>query len=213
MTRPAAPHPTVPALPAMSPRRRLASAFLGALAAAIVFAAPAAVHTGAEGTGPGDGFLHPLTGLDHLLVLFSVGVVAAAVGDRRRMIALPGAFLGALLFGGLLGLGIAGSSVIEIGIATSVIALGVVLALRTSMPATWLLATVAIIGALHGLVHGIEAPDMGLPVPYAAGVLSASAAVITIGVVSGAALRRAPLARMSLGALFAGVGAVLLISG
>lgn len=37
-------------------------------------------HVFAGDAGPGAGFMHPLTGPDHLLAMFSVGVLSAQIG-------------------------------------------------------------------------------------------------------------------------------------
>lgn len=51
----------------------------------VLFAAPAAAHTGAGvSAGLWHGVLHPLGGLDHLLTMLSVGVFAALLGGRAR---------------------------------------------------------------------------------------------------------------------------------
>ena len=63
-------------------RKRLTTAVVPVLTgvAAVVFAAsPAGAHTGGPVHGLADGALHPLTGVDHLLAMLAVGVVAAAV--------------------------------------------------------------------------------------------------------------------------------------
>lgn len=61
---------------------------------ALLRAGPAAAH----GFG-GTGFLHPLTGPDHMLAMVAVGAWSAQIGGRAIW-AVPAAFLIAMAFGG-----------------------------------------------------------------------------------------------------------------
>ena len=69
------------------------------LAPAVAFAHP----------GPGPymglvpGFMHPLTGADHLLVMVAVGILAATLGGRALR-ALPLTFLAVMALGSVLGI-------------------------------------------------------------------------------------------------------------
>jgi hydrogenase/urease accessory protein HupE len=65
------------------------------IVAVLLGASPAAAHTGNGGDGFLDDLLHPLTGLDHVLVMLAVGVVGALVlglvlATRRRAPSDPG---------------------------------------------------------------------------------------------------------------------------
>ncbi len=53
--------------------------------------------------GPAAGFVHPLTGPDHLLAMYAVGVLSAQVGGRAIW-GVPSAFVAAMIAGGLHGI-------------------------------------------------------------------------------------------------------------
>ncbi|CDF86524.1 hypothetical secreted protein [Pseudomonas knackmussii B13] len=93
------------------------------LTPAIAFA-----HPGHGDNGLAAGVLHPLTGLDHLLAMFAVGLWAAQQKGAARL-ALPCTFVGTMLLGGLLGFDGVQLPFIETGIAASVLALGLCVAL------------------------------------------------------------------------------------
>ena len=89
-----------------APRRTLRSLLVASIAGAaavLLVAEPAAAHTG-RGTGVVDGVLHPLTGLDHLLAMVAVGVLAVLAVPRGRVWTAPAAFLGGMIVGGVAGM-------------------------------------------------------------------------------------------------------------
>lgn len=75
------------------------------IAATFFVPGAALAHTGHdEVSGFASGILHPITGADHLLAMLAVGLIAALCGGRMLM-AMPLAFVGAMLAGAGLGLG------------------------------------------------------------------------------------------------------------
>ncbi len=122
----------------------------------------ALAHPGHNG-GFAGGLLHPLTGLDHLLAMVAVGMLAAEVKEKRGVWMLPAAFVTALIMGGLLGIMRVSIPYTEAIIALSVLTLGVLVALRVSLPFSIGVATVTGFGLFHGIAHGLEAG----PHPYA----------------------------------------------
>src|SRR5687768_7607285 len=76
---------------------------LAATLAASGAATPVLAHTGVSPVHDlAHGFLHPLSGLDHMLAMVAVGLYAAHLGGRSLWL-LPAAFVGAMLAGGLIG--------------------------------------------------------------------------------------------------------------
>ena len=142
-----------------------------ALGAAIVLIAPAAAlaHPGfAPHSGLVAGFLHPLTGVDHLLAMIAVGIFAAHVG-RRGLWSLPLGFLMLLAVGGALGAAGVRLPFVEMMIALSVVALGLAVAIPKQWPVAAATLLVGAFALFHGHVHGVELPT-GVPaVPYAGG--------------------------------------------
>lgn len=101
------------------------------------------------------GFLHPLTGIDHLLVMLAVGLWAAKIGGRACW-QLPLTFMLVMIIGaigGYLGLGFNG---VETAIAASVMAMGVLLAISLPLNAWLRMGLVALFALFHGLAHGTE---------------------------------------------------------
>ena len=73
----------------------------GATALALLLAQPAQAHGIAQG-GTAAGFFHPNSGVDHLLLLVSVGAAGAVISPQLLLWALAGA-IGGGVFGALLG--------------------------------------------------------------------------------------------------------------
>lgn len=150
-----------------------------ALATAPVWAHPGHVESvlaapGGTWSALAAGFVHPLTGLDHLLALAAAGVWSAR---QRQGVKLLAVFVVAMLLGALAGL--AGFAVpgLDAGIAATVVALGLLVAAATeTLPASVALALCAGFAALHGNAHGLE-----LPAASVAGYLASSALLLMVG--------------------------------
>ncbi|MGA7984377.1 MAG: HupE/UreJ family protein, partial [Burkholderiales bacterium] len=114
------------------------------------FATPVFAHPfhGAA-VGAAAGFLHPFTGLDHLLAMVAVGLWAAQLGGRARWI-LPGAFLAAMLAGGLLGFAALVPPFAEQMVAASGLVLGLLIVTRTYLPPSLGAALVGAFALYHG---------------------------------------------------------------
>jgi len=136
---------------------------------------PALAHPGGPlAHGLAGGFLHPLMGMDHLVVMLAVGLWAGLQGGAARLV-LPGAFMAAMALG--MGLGMAGLAMpgVEAGVLASVLLLGVLAALAVRVPLGMAAPLVGLAGLLHGHAHGVEAG--ALEVTYALGALVATAAL------------------------------------
>lgn len=144
------------------------------------------------------GFTHPVFGLDHVLAMIAVGLWAALVGGRSVWI-LPSAFVGAMLAGFALSMMGVPLPYVEPAILTSVVVLGLIVALALRLP-TWLsVVLIALFGTCHGHAHGGEMGSAGL-FGYAAGFVLATAILHAAGILIGygahvAAGRDAPAAR------------------
>ena len=155
----------------------------------LCFAASANAHSG-EGITGGfiSGFLHPLSGLDHLLAMVAVGIWGATLG-RPLVWALPVAFPMLMVVGGVLGIAQVPLPFVEVGIAASVIVLGLSIASAWRAPMVIAVAIVAVFGVFHGHAHGTELPKTAAPAAYAAGFVISTGllhlAGIAIGLVKG----------------------------
>lgn len=152
------------------------------LAALALLAAPALAfaHPGHGEHGLVAGLAHPLTGLDHLLAMFAVGLWAAQQQGAARL-ALPCTFVGTMLVGGLLGFEGLQLPFMETGIAASVLALGLCVALAVRPPLPLAMAATALFALAHGVAHGLELPDLSSPWLYALGFVAATAALHAAG--------------------------------
>jgi urease accessory protein len=147
-------------------------------------AGPALAHTGHGASGLVQGFVHPLGGLDHLLAMVAVGVYATMIGGRARW-AVPVAFLGAMAIGGMMGAAGYALPYTEIGIAVSVIVLGLAVAFRMNLPAVAAMALAGAFAIFHGYAHGAEMPQDISGLEYAAGFLAATALLHGAGIALG----------------------------
>jgi urease accessory protein len=167
------------------------------------FAGPALAHTGVGAVhGFEAGLLHPLFGLDHVLAMVAVGLWAGLTGGRARY-AYPLAFVAMMILAGLWGMSGAQLPGVEIGIAVSVIVLGLAIAVKATPPLAAGAAACAIFAIFHGHAHGAELPDGAGGLSYAIGFVLATAALHGAGLgLAGLLAARAPLlARVAGGGL------------
>ncbi|MET1078535.1 MAG: HupE/UreJ family protein [Pseudomonas sp.] len=172
----------------------------------------ALAHDGHGHSGVLAGLAHPLFGLDHLLAMLAVGLWAAQQQGLARL-ALPATFVVSLTLGGLLGFQGLVLPGLESGIAASVLALGLLVALAARPPLGLALPLTAVFALAHGLAHGLELPALTSPAGYALGFTLATAALHGAGyaLVRGLPRAAAPLVRLA-GAGSAAAGLWLLAS-
>ncbi|AHG42948.1 protein hupE [Pseudomonas syringae CC1557] len=182
---------------------------LGALAL-LLMPTLALAHPGHGDSGLIAGISHPLGGLDHLLAMLAVGLWAAQQKGAARW-ALPCTFVGTMLIGGVLGFEGLNLPALESGIAASVLALGLAVALAVRPPLALAVAATALFALFHGVAHGLELPEMSSPWAYAAGFVAATAALHAAGYAFVRVLPQAaePLVRLA-GAASAAAGVWLL---
>jgi urease accessory protein len=140
------------------------------------------------------GFLHPLSGIDHLLAMVAVGMFAAYLGGRARWL-VPLAFVSVMAaagWGAMMGLRL---PLVELGIGLSVIVLGAVIALRVKLPTAAAMALVGFFAIFHGHAHGAEMAGNANALAYGIGFLSATALLHGLGIVLGMELTRIGEAR------------------
>jgi urease accessory protein len=128
--------------------------------------------------------MHPVGALDHVLAMIAVGLYAALLGGRALWL-VPASFIGMTAIGGALGIAGLGPPHTEIGIALSVIVLGLAVALRLSLPTRAAMALVGVFAVFHGYAHGAEMPPDASGLRYAAGFLLATALLHGAGIALG----------------------------
>lgn len=147
---------------------------------------PTLAHTG---TGlPGGwvaGFMHPFSGVDHLLAMISVGLWGAFLG-RPLIHILPVIFPAMMVVGAILGMFSVPLPPVDLGVAVSVLVLGGCIALAIRAP-TWVASlVVASFAIFHGVAHGRELPSAADPVSYSAGFVMATGLLHISGIALGA---------------------------
>jgi urease accessory protein len=125
------------------------------LIALMGFPIAALAHPGHETVSFMSGFLHPLTGIDHLLVMLAVGFwTGRSVGPLRWQV--PGLFLTFVLVGLLFGAMLKRPPYIELAITLSVLSMGLVILLSARINPLWQLGLAIGFALMHGFVHGQE---------------------------------------------------------
>ena len=137
--------------------------------------------------GPFDSWLlgvtHPLSGADHLLVMVAVGVWSALAGGRALWV-WPAVFVGMMLTGFAAASAGFHLPLVEPIVASSVIVLGLLVALAIVAPVWMGAALVAAFALFHGHAHGTEVGAASFPL-YAAGFALATAALHAFGICLG----------------------------
>lgn len=147
---------------------------------------PVFAHPGHEiGHTAIQGFLHPLSGIDHILTMVSVGVLAFCLG-RHAIWTVPLAFVLMMAVGRTLGASGVELPGVEQGIAASVLVLGALIAAAIRLPLLYATILVGAFAVFHGMAHGLEAAAEGVvPSSYFLGFLIATLALHGAGIALG----------------------------
>ena len=165
-------------------------------------------HPGHAGHGSAfvQGILHPLTGLDHLVMALSLGFLLARTFSQTRFMGLG--LLALSLVGGFW-LGLSNSlnvSVAEYGIVASLLVLAVSLWQRSS---SVFLSGAAVLGVFHGMAHGAEVAQGVNPFAFMLGMLLTMSVLYVTGLFAGRQLKQHLPVSNKIAAVLAGVVAVL----
>ncbi|MDY6805224.1 MAG: HupE/UreJ family protein [Cyanobacteriota bacterium] len=149
----------------------------------LAIATPALAHHPFGGQTPNnffEGFLsgmgHPVVGLDHLAFVVAIGLIAAGI---KRGILIPISFAIAAMLGTGIHLASMDLPLPEIAIAFSVLAFGVMLALKQKLDAPTLAVIAAVAGIFHGYAYGetIVGAEMAPLIAYLAGFTAIQMAI------------------------------------
>jgi urease accessory protein len=132
-----------------------------------------------------DGFMHPISGIDHLLAMISVGIVSTLL-LRKHIYLLPLAFVSSMLVGGVIGYMQLPYYFTELIICISVLVLGVCIYKVSHNSNPYLIYFITILfGSAHGYAHGIEMPYAAQPIHYFLGFGTATILIHVIGIFIG----------------------------
>ena len=160
------------------------------VAALLLVPTAALAHTGAGAVyGFAYGFMHPIGGLDHVLAMVTVGILASQLGGRALWL-VPGAFVLVMAAGGMAGVAGVDLPSVEIGIAASVIVLGAMVASKMKAPVAVAMGLVGFFAIFHGYAHGAEMPGAAAGLSYGLGFMLATALLHLAGIGLGLAAGR-----------------------
>ena len=146
---------------------------------------PLLAHTqGGQAQGFLTGLLHPVSGLDHVLAMVSVGLWGAQLGAPALWM-LPVAFPIVMAMGGFFGLLGVPLPGVEFGIALSAILLGFVVMLEAKPPQAAAAALVSVFAIFHGHAHGTELPPGENGLAYSMGFVVATGCLHGAGILMG----------------------------
>jgi len=165
---------------------------LALMLAALPLAASA--HTGVDAGlhhGLVSGFLHPLTGADHLAAMVAVGLWSALTARRAwpDLLWAPLGFASMLLAGALVGLAGVQLPAVEPMIAASLLVLGLLVLTQRRLPPLAAAALVGVFAVFHGIAHGQELAGESGAALTLAGMLAATVLLHAAGIAAGWALR------------------------
>lgn len=142
------------------------------------------------------GFLHPLSGLDHVVAMIAVGLWGAQLGPPALWL-LPVTFPMVMAVGGFLGLMGVTLPGVEIGIALSALLLGVMVASEARPSLLIAASLVGFFAIFHGHAHGTELPSGQSGLAYSIGFVVATGLLHGVGIAIGV-VHRWPAGRVAL---------------
>lgn len=196
--------------------RALARALAFALASgtALLAATPALAHHAMDGQTPEtfmqgllSGFAHPVIGLDHLAFVLALAWLLSSLPAALRL-GLAAAFVGGALLGTVLHLQAVDLPASELLVALTVLAAGLLLALRRPLTAAVAWVALPLAGVLHGYAYG-ESIVGAEAAPLGAYLLGFSLIQLALIVGVAALLSRAGTPRVLRAGLAAGIAVTL----
>ena len=173
--------------------------------AVMAFSGMAQAHPGHVG-GYLAGIAHPFTGLDHLLAMLAVGVWAAQLGGRAKWL-VPASFIACMAVAASVGMSGIALPMVESGIATSVLLLGLLIAFSIKLPIALSASIVGLFAVFHGYAHGAEMPQLSTPWVYGIGFMLSTAALHGLGLLLGQGLHKQVMWLRAVGILIVASGA------
>ena len=149
-----------------------------------------------------------------MLAMVAVGIWGAFLG-RPLLVILPMVFPVMMTIGAALAMAAIPFPPVELGIAISVITLGIMILAAVRAAPVVACAVVAIFALFHGYAHGTELPATADPVGYSVGFVLATGLLHLAGIGLGLLknLRFGELGLRAAGAATAAAGVVFLVAG
>ena len=144
-------------------------------------------ETGVAG-GLVSGLLHPILGFDHLVAMVAVGLWGAQLGKPAIWL-LPITFPIVMALGALAGVAGLPLPFVEIGIASSALVLGIMVALYLRPPFWAAAVMVGLFALFHGHAHGTELPSAINPLAYGVGFVTSTGLLHLAGILIGVLVR------------------------
>ncbi len=142
----------------------------------------ASAHIGWGDThGIAHGFLHPLSGVDHVLAMITIGLLAYQLGGRAIKL-VPATFVVVMAIGGSLGVAGLPLPFTEAAIALSVVVFGAIVAAGVRTPIAIAMGIAGLFAVFHGHAHGTEMPLDQPGTAYALGFIMGTASLHALGI-------------------------------
>jgi urease accessory protein len=141
-------------------------------------------HTGKHSTDLFYGILHPVSGLDHILGIIIVGLIAYIIGGKSKYL-MPLTFVISMSIGFILGAKGIQFSLLEQGILASNLILGAILLLAIKLPTAINYSMISLFALFHGLAHGIELPSTVSGISFGLGFILTTIGLIAVGLTTG----------------------------
>jgi urease accessory protein len=138
------------------------------------------------------GLAHPISGIDHVLAMIAVGILATQIGGKALW-GLPSAFITTMIIGGALGALQIHVPLIEAGIIASLLILGSIIATTTQFSIAVNVCIVGFLAIFHGLAHGLEMPSTDFAIAYGSGFTLTTTILHGTGIVIGTTLNKLQL--------------------
>ena len=152
------------------------------------------------------GFVHPFTGLDHMMMAIAFGVLMWTANQRWKLFGVAGLAV-AMVVGFAIGSqGVLASHVAEYGIIASLILLAVALWTKSNQ---FLPVAAVLLASFHGVAHGTELGQSGHASLLILGMISAMVVIYVGGLGLGALLQKyVPYGKQIVGVLAAIVAVI-----
>jgi urease accessory protein len=135
-----------------------------------------------------DGFIHPFTGIDHIVTMIAVGLFAAMLGGKARYL-VPSSFVAMMVAGAALALNGVALPFVETGILASMVVLSAAVVLRWNASISLAMGLCGFFAVFHGFAHGAEMSPNASGFEYGVGFVVSTlilhAAGLSAGLFSG----------------------------